>query len=144
MKALMMTLLLSITAPTLPGEVWMAQQRYDFIEEHNLKRVYLSCYLATGNNCADGTPPVEGVVSSNREHLGMDCIVYDNDLTAVMRLECRDIGGHKMLREGTAIDVYRDSMTRALELREEYGLYVWIEWVEREETEDGESNPGGH
>lgn len=144
MKALMMALLLSITAPTLPCEVWMAQQRYDFIEEHNLKRVYLSCYLATGNNCADGTPPVEGVVSSNREHLGMDCIVYDNDLTAVMRLECRDIGGHKMLREGTAIDVFRSSYDRALELREEYGLYVWIEWVEREETEDGESNPGGH
>lgn len=140
MKALLMALLLSVTAPVRPCDVWMAQQRYDFIEEHNLKRVYLSCYLPTGNNCADGTPPIEGVVSSNREHLGMDCIVYDNDLTAVMRLECRDIGGHKMLREGTAIDVYRDSMERAYQLRDEYGLYVWVEWIDREETEDGQGD----
>ena len=140
MKALLMALLLSVTAPVRPCDVWIAQQRYDFIEEHNLKRVYLSCYLPTGNNCADGTPPVEGVVSSSREHLGMDCIVYDNDLTAVMRLECRDIGGHKMLREGTAIDVYRDSMERAYQLRDEYGLYVWIEWIPREETEDGQGD----
>lgn len=140
MKALLMALLLSVTAPVRPCDVWIAQQRYDFIEEHNLKRVYLSCYLPTGNNCADGTPPVEGVVSSNREHLGMDCIVYDNDLTAVMRLECRDIGGHKMLREGTAIDVYRDSLARAYELRDEYGLYVWVEWIDREETEDGQGD----
>ncbi len=140
MKALLMALLLSVTAPVRPCDVWMAQQRYDFIEEHNLKRVYLSCYLPTGNNCADGTPPVEGVVSSNREHLGMDCIVYDADLTAVMRLECRDIGGHKMLREGTAIDVYRDSLARAYELRDEYGLYVWVEWINREETDDGQGD----
>jgi hypothetical protein len=66
----------------------------------------------------------------------MDCIVYDDDLVAVMRLECRDVGGHKMLREGTAIDIYRDSMKRALQLREEYGLYVWIEWIPREEGTD--------
>ena len=139
MKALLIALLLSVTHPTAPIEpctVWQAVQRYDFIEEHHLKRVYLSCYLATGNNCADGTPPREGVVSSNKEHLGMDCIVYDNELTAVMRLECRDIGGHKMLREGTAIDVYRDSLARAYELRDEYGLYVWVEWIPREEGAD--------
>jgi hypothetical protein len=139
MKAILLAILLSVTHPTAPIEpctVWQAVQRYDFIEEHHLKRVYLSCYLATGNNCADGTLPREGVVSSNKEHLGMDCIVYDNDLTAVMRLECRDIGGHKMLREGTAIDVYRDSLARAYELRDEYGLYVWVEWIPREEGTD--------
>ena len=140
MKALLMALLLSVTAPVRPCDVWIAQQRYDFIEEHNLKRVYLSCYLPTGNNCADGTSPVEGVVSSNREHLGMDCIVYDDSLTAMMRLECRDIGGHKMLRDGTAIDVFRNDMSRALELREEYGDHVWVEWIDREETEDGQGD----
>ena len=139
MKALLMALLLSVTHPTAPIEpctVWQAVQRYDFIAEHHLKRVYLSCYLATGNNCADGTPPREGVVSSNRENLGKDCIVYDDDLVAVMRLECRDIGGHEKLRNGTAIDVFRSSYDRALQLREEYGVYVWIEWTEREEGTD--------
>lgn len=139
MKALIVALTM-LTAPFELSQVYQAEQRYEFIEEHNLQRVYLSCYLATGNNCADGTPPVEGVVSSNREHLGMDCIMYDNDLTAVMRLECRDIGGHEKLRNGTAIDVYRDSMTRALELREEYGLYVWVEWIPREEGKDADTD----
>ena len=141
MKALALALLISIVPPPLePCQVYQAQKRYEFIEEHNLQRVYLSCYLPTGNNCADGTPPVEGVVSSNREHLGMDCIVYDNDLTAVMRLECRDIGGHKMLREGTAIDVFKSSYEREVDTQRRYGSYVWVEWIPREETEDGQGD----
>ena len=139
MKALLIALTM-LTAPIELSQVYQAQQFYDFVESHNLQRVYLSCYLATGNNCADGTPPREGVVSSNREHLGMDCIVYDADLTAVMRLECRDIGGHEKLQNGTAIDVYRDSMERALQLREEYGLYVWVEWIPREDGTDEENH----
>lgn len=141
MKALTLALLISIAPPPLePCQVYQAQKRYEFIEEHNLQRVYLSCYLPTGYNCADGTPPVEGVVSSNREHLGMDCIVYDDSLTAMMRLECRDVGGHKMLKDGTAIDVFRNDMSRALELREEYGDHVWIEWIPREEADDGQGD----
>ena len=139
MRALIVVLTM-LTAPIELSQVYQAEQRYEFIEEHNLQRVYLSCYLATGNNCADGTPPREGVVSSNKEHLGMDCIMYDNNLTAVMRLECRDIGGHAKLQNGTAIDVYRDSYQRALMLREEYGLYVWVEWIPREEGRDGEDH----
>lgn len=133
MKALALLTILMLSAPIRPSEVWQAVQRYEFIETHNLQRVYLSCYLPTGYNCADGTPPVEGVVSSNKEHLGMDCIVYDDDLTAVMRLECRDIGGNQMLRNGTAIDVFRADMSRAIMLKQEYGDHVWIQWVERED-----------
>ena len=53
--------------------------------------LYLSCYLPTGNKTADGTVPYEGIVSSNKEHLGMDCIMYDMDLNAVARWECRDV-----------------------------------------------------
>lgn len=140
MKALLMALFLSVMAPVRPCDVWMAQQRYDFIEEHNLKRVYLSCYLPTGNNCADGTPPVEGVVSSNREHLGMDCIVYDKNLTPVMRLECRDIGGDPRLVNGTAIDVFRDTYDRAIMLQQELSDHVYIKWIPREETEDGQGD----
>lgn len=103
------------------------------IEEEGLERVYLSCYLPTGNKTADGTVPYEGIISSNREHLGMDCIMYDQEtLTPVARWECRDIGGNRMLQEGRAIDVYRDNMERALQLKREYGDYVYVKWVERE------------
>ena len=122
-----------IAAPLI-SQCWIVGQELDFIEEHNLQRVKVSCYIAPeGAHTADGSLCYEGIVSSNSEHLGMDCIVYDDDLVAVMRLECRDVGGHPMLQNGTAIDVFRNDMSRALELREEYGYHVWIEWIPREE-----------
>lgn len=111
-----------------------------FIQEEGLEYVYLSCYLPTGNKTADGTVPYEGVVSSNKEHLGMDVIVYDENLVPVMRLECRDIGGNKLLREGKAIDVFRTDMSRAIELKKTYGDHVYIKWVSREEGKDEETD----
>lgn len=115
----------------------ITEQKY--IEENNLEYVYLSCYLPTGYNCADGTPPYEGVVSSNREHLGMDCIVYNDDLVAVMRLECRDIGGDPRLVNGTAIDVFRTTYDRCLQLRAELSDHVYIKWIDRNEGKDEET-----
>lgn len=111
-----------------------------FIQEEGLEYVYLSCYLPTGNKTADGTVPYEGVVSSNKEHLGMDVIVYDENLVPVMRLECRDIGGNKLLREGKAIDIFRNDMNRAIELKKTYGDHVYIKWVSREEGKDEETD----
>lgn len=136
MKAALLIALIGIVPPPVePCQVYQAQQRYDFIEEHDLQRVKVSCYLAPeGAHTADGSLCYEGIVSSNSEHLGMDCIVYDSNLVAVMRLECRDIGGHPMLQNGTAIDIYRDSMDRAWQLVGEYGTHVWVEWIEREDV----------
>lgn len=132
MKALLIALM-CIVPFKYNFELHEALEEQRVIEEEGLERVYLSCYLPTGFNCADGTPPYEGVVSSNKEHLGMDCIIYDNNLIPVMRLECRDIGGNKLLREGKAIDVFRSDMTRALQLKKEYGDYVYIKWINRSE-----------
>lgn len=136
MKAALLIALIGIVPPPVePCQAYQAQQRYDFIEEHDLQRVKVSCYLAPeGAHTADGSPCYEGIVSSNKEHLGMDCIVYDSNLVAVMRLECRDVGGHPMLQNGTAIDIYRDSMDRAWQLVGEYGTHVWVEWIEREDV----------
>lgn len=118
----------------------VAQQKY--IEEEGLELVYLSCYLPTGNRTADGSIPYEGVVSSNREHLGQDCIVFDQDLNAVMRLECRDIGGNSMLVAGTAIDIFVPTMERAYEIKARYGDYVYVRWVDRNEGKDEETVSG--
>lgn len=136
MKALALALLISIVPPqTEPCQVWQALQRYEFIESHNLQRVKVSCYIAPeGAHTADGSLCYEGIVSSNSEHLGMDCIVYDSNLVAVMRLECRDVGGHPMLQDGTAIDIFRSSEERCWQLIGEYGTHVWVEWIEREEV----------
>lgn len=137
-------LLMAITLPPIeppiePCEVYQAEKRYEYISENNLEYVYLSCYLPTGYKTADGTVPYEGVVSSNREHLGMDCIVYNKDLIPVMRLECRDIGGDPRLVNGTAIDVFRTDMNRALQLRQELSDHVYIKWIDRSEGKDEET-----
>ena len=138
MKALIVALMCMVPfKPNLQLIEAITEQKY--IEENNLEYVYLSCYLPTGYNCAYGTPPYEGVVSSNREHLGMDCIVYNKDLVAVMRLECRDIGGDPRLVNGTAIDIFRTDMNRALALREELSDHVYIKWIDRNEGKDEET-----
>lgn len=99
-----------------------------------LQLVYMTCYLPTGNNCADGTPPHPGVCASAPWRIGQDCILYHKDtLEVITRLECRDTGGHQMLQNGTAIDVFQWTMDDAWEWIGMYGDHVYIEWVPREE-----------
>lgn len=118
-----------------------AAEEARIIREEGLERVYLSCYLPTGNHCADGTTPHEGVVSSNREHLGDVCIIYDPEmLTPEIVLECHDIGGNAKLRNGTAIDVFKPTMEEAMAMKKKYGDYVWVKWIDKEELENGEIN----
>lgn len=139
MKALIAALYMMI-APVQISECYIVAQEQKFIEEHRLEKVYLSCYLPTGNKTADGTVPYEGIVSSNKEHLGMDCILYDADLVPYARFECRDIGGNSMLRAGTAIDVYRDDMDRAWQFIGDHGTWAYIEWIPREEGKEDEES----
>lgn len=135
MKALALALLISIAPPPLePCQVYQAQKWYEFVEEHQLQRVKVSCYIAPeGARTADGTPCYEGIVSSNREHLGMDMILYTDDLFPEALYECRDIGGNSMLVAGTAVDFYAASMERAWQFVGNHSEYVWVEWVERED-----------
>lgn len=97
-----------------------------------MQKVRCTCYLPTGNCTADGTMPYEGIIASNREHLGDMCMIFTLDGELIGIFESRDIGGHKKLRNGTAIDVYRDSMDRAKEWIATYGDYVQIVWIEAE------------
>lgn len=135
MKALTIALLISIVPPLLePCQVYQAQKRYEFIEEHNLKRVKVSCYIAPeGAKTADGTPCYEGIVSSNREHLGMNMVLYTDDLVPEALFECRDVGGNSMLVNGTAIDIFRSDISRCWEFVGNHSEYVWVEWIPREE-----------
>lgn len=97
-----------------------------------MQTVRCTCYVATGHRTADGTVPYEGIIASNRDHLGDMCLIFDMDGNFIDMFESRDIGGHKMLRTGTAIDVYRDSMDRAWEWIRTYGDYVQIVWIPAE------------
>jgi hypothetical protein len=113
-------------------------QRQKIIEEEGLVRIKISCYIAgPGAHTADGSIPIEGYCSGNKEHLGQDLILYDEDLIPVGRYEIRDVGGHPMLRNGTAIDFYRDSLERCYEFVADHGSYAYIKYVERGEKVDG-------
>ena len=94
--------------------------------------VRCTCYVATGNRTADGTIPYEGIIASNKEHLGQTAMLYTMDGAFIGFFEARDLGGHHMLKNGTAIDVFRDSMDRAYEWVGEYGDYVQIIWIPAE------------
>ena len=131
MKALLIALMMIAPLQT-NWDVYEATCIERFIEEEELVKVKLSCYLPTGNCTADGSEPYEGIISCNREHLGMDSIMYDEDFMPVARFECRDIGGHKLLRSGKAIDVFRTDMSRAKEFKKQYGDTVYIKWIPRD------------
>ena len=140
MKALLVALSM-LTAPITLSEVYLACQRYDFIEEHNLQRVKVSCYIAgEGAHTADGSIPIEGMVSSNREHLGMDMILYTDDFIPEARFQCTDMGGHPMLQNGTAVDFYRDDIDRCWSFVNTHSSYVWVEWIPREDGTDEENH----
>lgn len=103
-----------------------------FGQDVEMQKVRCTCYLPTGHKTADGTVPYEGIVASNRSHLGDMCLIFDLDGNFIEMMECRDIGGHRKLRNGTAIDVYRDNMDRAKQWISTYGDYVLIVWVKAE------------
>lgn len=110
----------------------VAQQKY--IEENGLVRIRVSCYIAPANaRTADGSLCKEGYCAGNSETIGKDLILYDNDLIPVGRYEIRDVGGHPMLQNGTAIDFYRDSLDRCYEFIGTHGDYAYIKYVPREE-----------
>ena len=140
MSALIVALTM-LTAPIELSQVYQAEQRYEFIEEHNLQRVKVSCYIAgEGAHTADGSVPIEGMVSSNKAHLGMDMILYTDDLLPEARFQCTDIGGHHMLQNGTAVDFYRSDLSRCWQFVNAHSSYVWVEWIPREEGRDGEDH----
>lgn len=95
-----------------------------------MQTVRCTCYLPTGHCTASGVMPYEGIIASNRDHLGDMCLIFDMEGNFIEMMECRDVGGHRKLRNGTAIDVYRDSMDRAKEWIATYGDYVQIIWLE--------------
>lgn len=91
-----------------------------------------TCYLPTGNLTADGTVPYEGICASNKEHLGQVAVVYDMNLQIVGYFECRDTGSHEGLKNGSRIDIYRDTEQGITEWQNEIGDYVIVQWVKGE------------
>lgn len=100
----------------------------------NLRKYRVTCYLPTGFNCADGTPPYHGALASNRDHLGQGCRLYRQDGTLIGEFVSHDVGGHPDLVNGSALDIFRNSMDEAWAFLYENAWveggswYVWCEW----------------
>lgn len=134
MKALLIALM-CIVPFKYNFELHEALEEQRFIEDEGLIRIKVSCYIASpGAHTADGSIPIEGYCSGNKEHLGQDLILYDENLIPVGRYEVRDIGGHHLLKSGEAIDFYRDSLARCYEFLEEHGSYAYIKYIDRTEV----------
>lgn len=92
-------------------------------------KVRCTCYIPTGNPTASGIYPHEGIIATNREHLGESAMLFTVDGEFIGYFDSMDTGGHEGLKNGTRIDVYRDTLDRAYDWVATYGDYVLIEWT---------------
>lgn len=97
-----------------------------------LDRVRCTVYLPTGNKTASGTVPREGIIAANKERIGQLAALYTEDMEFIGYFECKDTGGHKDIKKGTRIDVFRASEKNYKQWVKEYGDYVYIQWIESE------------
>lgn len=93
-------------------------------------KMRVTCYLPTGNKTADGTVPYEGICAAKRDWIGKKAVVYTLEGEYVATFEIRDTGGHRRIKSGKSIDIYRDTMDRAREWIATYGDYMMVEIVD--------------
>ena len=99
--------------------------------------IRVTCYLPTGNRTADGTIPYEGICAGAPWLIGMDALLYDiNTGELYGRFEIRDTGGHWMLQNGTALDLFKTSYDRALAHVAEHGDWALVQYIPREVETD--------
>lgn len=100
----------------------------DYNQYGELFKVRATVYTSTeGSLTADESKVREGIVAGKREWLGYTCVIYDLDMNIIGIYEFKDTGGHKDIKNGTRIDVYRDTLDRCDEWIDTYGDYVYIQ-----------------
>lgn len=100
-----------------------------------LPLIRCTCYCS-GTITATGKRVQEGMIASSRDHFGQSANLYTETGEYIGTFVCEDTGG-KPIKQGKVLDVYRVNIDRVHEWQKEYGDYVRIEWLERDE-EDGE------
>ena len=99
-------------------------------EEGQIMR--FTCYCpesCAGTITASGARVREGILASNREHLGDGAMLYLMDGTFLGYYEALDIGGGKGLMNGTAVDVWTPNLTKAKELMTLTEGQVMVVWI---------------
>lgn len=95
-------------------------------------KIRATCYTWTGNRCATGCYPYEGIIAGRQEWSGYAAILYDADMKYIGVFELRDTGGHPTLQNGSSIDVYRDTLAECYEWVDDYGDYLYIQIIPAE------------
>ena len=93
-----------------------------------LIKIRCTCYCYTGNPTKSGCMPYEGIASSNY-YYGKTFIIYDLDMNYIGVFEVKDTGSAKSLKNGTSIDVYRNTLAGCYDWVAEYGDYVYIQLI---------------
>ena len=91
-----------------------------------------TCYCpesCAGTITASGARVREGILASNREHLGDGAMLYLKDGTFLGFYECLDTGSGKGLVNGTAVDVWAPNLTKAKELMKLTEGRVMVIWI---------------
>lgn len=91
-----------------------------------------TCYC-TGTITATGKRVREGMIASSREHFGQKANLYTESGEHIGTFICEDTGG-KPIKQGKVLDVYRNDIDGVHEWQKEYGDYVRVEWIERNEN----------
>ena len=95
-------------------------------------KIRATCYTWTGNRCATGCYPYEGIVAGRPEWSGYAAILYDADMKYIGVFEFRDTGGHPTLQNGSSIDVYRDTLADCYDWVDDYGDYLYVQIIPAE------------
>lgn len=92
-------------------------------------KIRATCYTWTGNRCSSGIYPYEGVIAGRPEWSGYVAILYDMDMNYIGMFEFRDTGGAQSLKNGTSIDVYRDTLQGCYDWIDTYGDWLYIQVI---------------
>lgn len=104
----------------------------------SLPVIRCTCYC-TGTITATGKRVREGMISSSREHFGQSANLYTETGELIGTFVCEDTGG-KPIKQGKVLDVYRNDIDGVDEWQKEYGDYVRVEWIERNENGNKEES----
>ena len=100
----------------------------------------VTCYTSSeGAITASGAVVREGIVAASRDYMNYSVILYDEDMNFVGFFEVKDTGAGidtdgdgkgDSIKKGLSIDVYRDTLDRCYDWIEEYGDYMYVQFVE--------------
>lgn len=102
------------------------------------KKMRVTCYCpesCPGIGITASGKPVVGnyTIAARRDWIGSVLILYKDDNgkkgDMIGIYECTDTGGHEDLKNGTALDIYQNSLDEAWGFIHKYGTYVWVDRI---------------